>query len=362
MTAAWSCRGHMLVAEIARRRLDAANVEKAEAMILQFHESGPFYGSPDFKQSACWADDLKMWQQYAMASWHFIDIPYNPENITIDDIPAGSDVVTTSQSMITSLRHPKAPPYILAFAMVNLIHFIGDVHQPLHATTRYSKAHPHGDRGGNAVEVLVDGRTVKLHALWDNICVAHAEAPHRPLSSAAEDDLFAEAEELTDVYKFPPEMWKMNNISRMAEESHEFAVNTTYAGIVPGEEVAEDYLKNCVTAAEGRVVLAGYRLGYILNNLLSGITVPDHYLSHYKEKVAKSRGRQERDVIEENEVGDDETVMGMIFREVLTVERKLYELGNPYSTVLSREKRVRDVRRRRRDPDLYDDYYSPMEL
>ena len=47
-----------------------------------------------------------------------------------------------------------------------LIHFIGDVHQPLHLTNR--------DRGGNQFTVRFEGRTMNLHGLWDNQLIAKA--------------------------------------------------------------------------------------------------------------------------------------------------------------------------------------------
>jgi hypothetical protein len=34
-----------------------------------------------------------------------------------------------------------------------LLHLVGDVHQPLHATSRYSAAFPDGDEGGNRAKV-----------------------------------------------------------------------------------------------------------------------------------------------------------------------------------------------------------------
>ena len=47
-----------------------------------------------------------------------------------------------------------------------LVHFVGDVHQPLHLTNR--------ERGGNGDPVLFEGRHMNLHALWDNQLIAKA--------------------------------------------------------------------------------------------------------------------------------------------------------------------------------------------
>ncbi|KPI90378.1 P1/s1 nuclease [Leptomonas seymouri] len=285
----WGCVGHMLVAEIARRRLDEASAEKIGAMSLNFHESGPFPLSPDMVQAACWADDAKQWHQYAMRGWHFVDTPYNPENITINEPLDAVNAVTVSTSMITALQNMKAPLYMQNFAWVNLVHFIGDLHQPLHAATLYSKDFPHSDRGGNAIVVKVRGREVKLHALWDDICEVPAERYRRPLSSADSSALSATADCLEDNYKFPLSLRKLRNPQAMANESYEFAVNSSYEGVVPGAEVGEAYIQRCKEVAEGRIVLAGYRLGYLLDDLLHSITVSEETMSAYHQHVQRDR-------------------------------------------------------------------------
>lgn len=339
----WGCVGHMLVAEIARRRLDEANVEKMEAMSHNFHVSGPFSSSPDMVQAACWADDAKQWHQYAMRAWHFVDIPYNPENVPVEEPLDPENAVSASASMITALQHPKAPLYMLNFAWVNLVHFIGDLHQPLHAATLYSHRFPHGDRGGNAITVKVKGHQVKLHALWDDICEVPGPNYKRPLSDTDAFALAATADRLVDSYKFSASLRRVRELATMAEESHEFAVNSSYDGVEPDEQLDDAYLLRCKEVAEGRIVLAGYRLGYLLNDLLHNITVSDEAVSAYRHHVRLMRQQHLK----------SSTPPGaqLRFREVLTVERKVYEHEDAEGAekVLSREETVRDVCRSRND-------------
>lgn len=54
-----------------------------------------------------------------------------------------------------------------------LSHFVGDVHQPLHAVTRYTKNYKKGDAGGNLFK-LNFGYIKNLHALWDAILTLDA--------------------------------------------------------------------------------------------------------------------------------------------------------------------------------------------
>lgn len=68
--------------------------------------------------------------------------------------------------------------------MRNLIHFVGDVHQPLHSADRYTRQYPSGDRGGNDFPIEYDDDIKELHALWDSVLGYMEESLVRPLSEA----------------------------------------------------------------------------------------------------------------------------------------------------------------------------------
>lgn len=358
---AWGCNGHMLVAEIAHRQLTPSNRAKADSLMATFSAMGPFPRSPDLVQVGCWADDLKGWRQYAMKPWHYVDIPYNPENLSVvlspyvsipvplsvaartsapvakaaDDehshcggeeedeevdpedqeatgkkganltsaavqpprplsyaVPSpvydfdifdalatndenGGNVVTAIRNMVVALKASIAvPEYSISFAFANLVHFIGDVHQPLHATTRYSAKYPHGDRGGNLVKVIAYGKETNLHSLWDNMCLAvKPKALKRPLNAADRGKLTDYADYLEDTFAFPEGLVVEEMASAMAWESHLLAVNTTYPGAVEGQPLSEAYLDRCKEVCEGRLMLGGLRLGRMLNQLLEEMDI-----------------------------------------------------------------------------------------
>ncbi|CCW68043.1 unnamed protein product [Phytomonas sp. Hart1] len=276
----WNCKGHMAVAEIARRHLSEENQQKVNKIALSFSESGPFLESVDFVQAACWPDDLKSWHMFAMKSWHYIDLPYSPDNTSVNNCDVQHmNVISAIQSMIAALRVKKSPAYVLNFALVNLVHFIGDIHQPLHTTTRYAKNHPHGDAGGNTFFIFSDGLKLSLHKLWDDICIPHYKPLKRPLSNKDYADLKVYVDYLEHIYTFDSALLEEVNIETFAMESHAFGINTTYVGINEGEELSGKYLVSCQIVAEARLTLAGYRLANILNTLLDNID-----LSQYSKK------------------------------------------------------------------------------
>ena len=56
-----------------------------------------------------------------------------------------------------------------SYALRLLIHYVGDIHQPLHCSSRYDKTHPNGDRGGNLFELPYHYGSDDLHGVWDSI-------------------------------------------------------------------------------------------------------------------------------------------------------------------------------------------------
>lgn len=49
-----------------------------------------------------------------------------------------------------------------------LIHYVGDIHQPLHTVSRFTKDFPNGDMGGNLFMLKESENVTELHALWDS--------------------------------------------------------------------------------------------------------------------------------------------------------------------------------------------------
>ena len=70
-----------------------------------------------------------------------------------------------------------------SFALRLIVHYVGDIHQPLHNISKVDFRHSKGDRGGNMQLVPDDGRGVKnLHMLWDSVIYKHYTKQVLPLS------------------------------------------------------------------------------------------------------------------------------------------------------------------------------------
>jgi hypothetical protein len=58
-----------------------------------------------------------------------------------------------------------------------MIHYVGDIHQPLHATSRLDPKYPKGDAGGNFFKLPAIGDVKNLHSVWDSVVYLYTGTP-----------------------------------------------------------------------------------------------------------------------------------------------------------------------------------------
>jgi hypothetical protein len=176
---AWGCQGHQTIAYIAEAHLNP----HARAMALKILAASPIdpslarYCQPragdPFADASTWADDIRRVRPQT-ALWHFIDIPRGAHrgNLAHYCPPSTGCVVSALESQIRVLKDPRASAKDRANALRFVIHFVGDMHQPLHDVTN-------DDLGGNCVPVEFFGQPPhetsaqfesfrpNLHGIWD---------------------------------------------------------------------------------------------------------------------------------------------------------------------------------------------------
>ncbi|HMO25570.1 MAG TPA: S1/P1 nuclease, partial [Tepidisphaeraceae bacterium] len=140
-----------------------------------------------FMTACSWPDMLRsqahpMHRAHHRGPWHYINIPFvqpddDPATMRVE--PAGpmqyhphtdpENAVQALYLLAGRLQDASIPDHDKAIWLCWYLHLGGDIHQPLHATTRFSKQHPTGDRGGNSIFFTVDNTPINLHAYWDNL-------------------------------------------------------------------------------------------------------------------------------------------------------------------------------------------------
>ncbi len=184
--------------------------------------------------------------------WHYKDIPFSPDGTPLQ--PADPrNAITELNRLIALLDRAPEDPLNPVYALPWIAHIVGDIHQPLHAVSRFLKAHPKGDAGGNLVRTAGERRN--LHWVWDDLP-----------SMLQKTDLAADLRTLPRPRQRKPEAW--------LEESFALAKIHVYSfGNDPGSEQAPvhlsaDYLEKARGVARVRMGEAAYRLAGTLNRRL----------------------------------------------------------------------------------------------
>lgn len=162
---AWAPLGHETVAQIAFLNLAPVTSAKVKQIL----------GNNTFVESANWADSVKRapgWEH--TASYHYTSVDDGGSYFeTVASLPAdkqnrGDIVMALSKSLLV-LRDAKSSTISKKYALQFLIHFVGDIHQPLHVG-RFA------DRGGNEISVNWYGKMANLHWIWDGSIIEVALA------------------------------------------------------------------------------------------------------------------------------------------------------------------------------------------
>jgi hypothetical protein len=294
---AWGCKGHQTVALIAESRL-TPHARAAAGKIFRDDPIDPALkrycdptGLDPFADSSTWADDYRILHPET-ADWHFIDIPRGARQVNLAQYcPPKTGCVTgaiADQIALLRLRHSTTQQRGAALRFV--IHFVGDIHQPLHDTTN-------NDRGGNCVPVAffdkmptesnaeMESYSPNLHGIWDT----------NLLERFAASDSLQVAVDLEKNFHVEMARWQRQpaNFMVWAWESHQLAEAITYGRLpnkIPvekpivimscaddnhvsrrmlqlNETVADAYADAARSVIYEQLAKAGARLAALLNSL-----------------------------------------------------------------------------------------------
>jgi hypothetical protein len=272
----WGAGGHMMVASIAFKRLNPRAKAQAIALLARpIQPTAITAKSMDFVNAAHWSDDLRPFAEFdSFKALHFIDNPFSTDGTALPaGVPEPDNIVKALEDNVNILK-TSTDKDAQAQALRFIIHFVGDIHQPLHCATRVTSANPDGDRGGNLVSIKVPGtggslKTTNLHSYWDGGIGSFPKtgpnfAPP-PLSQIPAAAATATAgNPATD-----PKI-KLNdptNFSAWADESFALAKSTAYKGMQNGVTPSAAYNAASVKVARKRVAWGGYRLAALLNSI-----------------------------------------------------------------------------------------------
>jgi S1/P1 Nuclease len=269
---AWFAEGHQIAAIIAADNLTP--VARSHVARILGVRNGAIAVS-EAMAAASIRPDTVFRADRTTIPWHFIDICLQDAE---RDIPArcpDGDCVTMKIDEYTRrLRHRDYDKWGAAGDLAFLIHFVADIHQPLHTATD-------GDRGGTCQAVEVVPPEKNLHLVWDDAVVVVLE---KQLGTAAPE---ATARKLEVLYAHAANSfkWRPGSSNQIAWQSHEIAKTEIYDALrVPERPCTLDqcdpatrtpvaltatYMQHAAQIAGQQLAEAGYQLAALLNEIWS---------------------------------------------------------------------------------------------
>jgi hypothetical protein len=197
------------------------------------------------------SDDVRG-QHPETGPWHYVDIPLSATSFNRDRYCSnGNCVVAAIERFRSELQMPGLSPERRYEALYNLVHFVGDLHQPLHSIDN--------DRGGNDVKVEFLGKETNLHSVWDTGLIADMGATWEAL-----------ARKLGRVSRSRKSAWSSGTPEEWAMESHGLG-REVYRFQRPASGLVlldKRYERRGQAVVRRQLPKAGVRLAYLLNQSL----------------------------------------------------------------------------------------------
>ncbi|HEX4964712.1 MAG TPA: S1/P1 nuclease [Thermoanaerobaculia bacterium] len=255
---AWGCEGHQIVATIAGSQL----TPNARAQVNKLLKNNPIdpqlkrfcksKGLTNMQDGATWADDIRT--SNGTAEEHFVDIPRADTSGNVVAACPDKCITKAMSSNLDKLKSSSSSDKEKADALRYLLHYAGDIHQPLHCADN-------NDRGGNCVLVRAvtpqSKVTEPMHSAWDKEFV-------RAIMNGG--PVTATATALSKKFKTDIATWKSGSVDvdAWALESHKIAEDIAYEKLPGGgpkaEPSANPPVKVCPEPAKPAIQLnAAYR-------------------------------------------------------------------------------------------------------
>jgi hypothetical protein len=298
----WDAIGHRAMAAIAYDRLRPTTRARVDALMRAHPDIATLGATLDlataagvrelFLRASVWPDQIRGDARFyrendpnaqptpllpgypTMArreTWHYLTRSFSTDGTPTLTL-AEPNVATAFPALAETLGDAALAPSLRAYSLSWIIHVVGDLHQPLHGTSRSDAAHPDGDAGGNRVWVKVPGLfgdSTNLHAVWDG-WVGRASRDR-----ALDDVADAMARELpmaggvpNDALFIPRGAPLAATVRGWADESAALAQYVAYdlAPRVGGAPpvLTDAYLAQGLRIARQRLALAAYRLAAVI--------------------------------------------------------------------------------------------------
>ncbi len=282
---AWNSTGHRVIAAIAWENLTPSAKENIinilkqapeDSDLLDLYDEGEMNAEKYFFMNASyWPDIVRdrdeevRYEKYHKGNWHYIgsywkqteDGPVKTEG-QVDD----EHIVERISHFRETLADPQVSDEEKAIQIAWVLHLVGDIHMPLHNTSRVTDDTPDGDRGGNSFR-LGDSWPWNLHAYWDGIIDVASPKPEEM------DDFEYYIKHADMIAEMHPESEytgkiEIQNSIKWNNEGREITMKNLYPeDLKQNQQPSEEYEEMALNIAQKQMALSGYRMAEFLNEI-----------------------------------------------------------------------------------------------
>lgn len=243
---AWGQKGHDVVANIATQRLTPTAA--AEISKVLGNKTPVYYAN--------YMDNASHTPEYAYTkTWHYKNIDADQTYENAPNIPEGN-IVDAIKEQIEVIKNPSKSNDEKALALKMVVHFVGDMHQPMHM------GHA-SDLGGNKWNVKYFGRDSNLHSVWDS---SLPESAHKWSYTEWTDQLDPRDKD----YEYT---LLVGDIDDWGKETFQITADV-YDKTPVGTNISYDYIAEWTPVIESQFLKGGVRLADILNTLFDPAYAP----------------------------------------------------------------------------------------
>jgi hypothetical protein len=237
-TVFWGQNGHRTTGKIAEQHLTKRAKRKIDKLLKG--QSLAFVST--------FADEIKSERKYReFSAWHYVNMDLDETYAEADKNPKG-DLVTAIAKCVAVLKDKESKEEDKVFYLKMLVHFVGDLHQPMHIGQRK-------DKGGNTVQVQWFGKGTNLHAVWDTKMIETWNMSYLELADNAKD---LSKKQIKAIEKGSVIDW-VNEVHEITKE--------VYKSVKVGENLRYRYSYDHFGTVRDQLQKGGIRLAKILNDI-----------------------------------------------------------------------------------------------
>lgn len=234
----WGKTGHRTVGEIASHYLPKKTLKKINTLLE----------NTSVAAVSVFADDIKSDDKYNQYySWHYVNFTGNKKYKEEAINPEG-DILQGIKTCILNIRSKTTTKEEKAFALKMLIHFMGDLHMPLHLGNT-------ADKGGNSIPVKWFGQNSNLHRVWDSDMIDDYQMSY---SELADNNIALADAQIKEMEKGTLLDW--------VYESRQLALSV-YDGVQAEEKLGYEYMYHNFPIVQKQLQKGGVRLAIVLNEV-----------------------------------------------------------------------------------------------